>query len=131
MGCLASLLFIEMNLIDLRALCLKLDQESGSSSFSLKTDVSSEKTMHLIVLIFSTVKNPPVELSQHLSLLPKIPDKMGFDEVRNAELGYIYRNYKQLGQISRIYFPNAGQILRLCLCTILRFSAVLPDQNIV
>ncbi|ETE70994.1 Procollagen galactosyltransferase 1, partial [Ophiophagus hannah] len=38
-----------------------------------------ESFMHVQLEVM--VKNPPVELSRYMSLLPKIPDKMGFDEV--------------------------------------------------
>ncbi|XP_013919664.1 PREDICTED: procollagen galactosyltransferase 1-like [Thamnophis sirtalis] len=61
-----------------------LDSRAAYSNFwcgMTSQNVSLEETLHLTVLTFSTVKNPPVEPSRYLSLLPKIPDKMGFDEV--------------------------------------------------
>lgn len=40
-----------------------------------------QKPIYVPFLGFSLVKNPPVEPSQYLSVLPKVPDKMSFDEV--------------------------------------------------
>ncbi|XP_053224862.1 procollagen galactosyltransferase 1 isoform X2 [Podarcis raffonei] len=47
------------------------------SHSTLRDEVESFMHVQLEVM----VKNPPVESSQYLSVPPKIPDKMGFDEV--------------------------------------------------
>ncbi|KAF7243946.1 Procollagen galactosyltransferase 1 [Varanus komodoensis] len=52
------------------------------SHSTLRDEIESFMHVQLEVM----VKNPSVELSHYLSVLPKIPDKMGFDEVTEAAL---------------------------------------------
>lgn len=50
---------------------------------ALAFQLKERNDMYLIILcVLSPVRNPPSEPSVYLSLPPKQPDKMGFDEVR-------------------------------------------------